>query len=100
MARRHQLRAVTTERIMRHLITRLLSVDPTGKAASFGHLFLRVCTGFMIFYIHGWHKLEGGITYLRHGTPWMLATEVAEMGFPRPWFQHSLRPWFNSCVLR
>jgi hypothetical protein len=27
----------------------------------------------MIFYIHGWHKLEGWIAYLQHGTPWKLA---------------------------
>ena len=38
----------------------------------------------MIFYIHGWHKLEGGFAYLQHGTPWKLAQEVAEMHFPAP----------------
>lgn len=69
---------------MSNLITRLLAVDPAGKLAGLGHLFLRVSTGFMIFYIHGWHKLEGGIAYLQHGTPWVLAKEVAEMGFPLP----------------
>lgn len=69
---------------MSNLITRLLAVDPAGTLAGLGHLFLRVSTGLMIFYIHGWHKLEGGLAYLRHGTPWMLAKEVAEMGFPAP----------------
>jgi len=38
----------------------------------------------MIFYIHGWHKLEGWIAYLQHGTPWKLADEVAGMHFPAP----------------
>lgn len=38
----------------------------------------------MIFYIHGWHKLEDWIAYLQHGTPWKLAEEVAEMHFPAP----------------
>lgn len=38
----------------------------------------------MIFYIHGWHKLVGGVAYLQHGTPWTLAREVAEMHFPAP----------------
>jgi putative oxidoreductase len=38
----------------------------------------------MIFYIHGWHKLEGWISYLQHGTPWKLVEEVAGMHFPAP----------------
>ena len=38
----------------------------------------------MIFYIHGWHKLEGWIAYLQHGTPWKLVEEVAGMHFPAP----------------
>jgi len=38
----------------------------------------------MIFYVHGWHKLEGLIAYLQHGTPWKLAEEVAGMPFPVP----------------
>ena len=38
----------------------------------------------MIFYIHGLHKLEGGIAFILHGTPWKLAEEVAEMHFPAP----------------
>lgn len=73
-----------TERTVRNLITKLLTVNQAGLPEAFGHLFLRVSTGLMIFYIHGWHKLEGGIAYLRHGTPWILAKEVAEMGFPAP----------------
>ncbi len=63
-----------------------LSLDPDLKspAAVFGNLILRISTGFMIFYIHGWHKLEGGLAYLQHGTPWKLAEEVAGMHFPAP----------------
>jgi hypothetical protein len=34
----------------------------------------------MIFYVHSWHKLEGLMAYLQHGTPWKLAEEVAETG--------------------
>ena len=52
--------------------------------AGIGHLVLRVTAGLMIFYIHGWHKLAGGIAYLQHGTSWRLAEEVAEMHFPAP----------------
>ena len=63
-----------------------LSLDPDLKspAAVFGHLILRASIGAMIFYIHGLHKLEGGLAYLQHGTPWTLAKEVAEMHFPAP----------------
>lgn len=38
----------------------------------------------MIFYIHGWHKLLGGLAYLRNGTPWPLVDEIAAMHFPAP----------------
>ena len=48
------------------------------------NFLIRVVAGAMIFYIHGWHKLEGWIAYLQHGTPWKLAEEVAEMHFPMP----------------
>ena len=51
---------------------------------AWGHFVLRVSAGLMIFYIHGWHKLEGWIAYLQHGTPWKLADEVAGMHFPAP----------------
>ncbi len=47
-------------------------------------LFLRAGAGALIFYIHGWHKLEGGIAFLRDGTPWRLAGEVGAMHFPAP----------------
>jgi putative oxidoreductase len=60
------------------------TVEPNSAAATFGHLFLRISGGLMIFYIHGWHKLEGWIAYLQNGTPWKLAEEVAGMHFPAP----------------
>lgn len=69
-------------------LTRLLKAslnpDTQSPAAAIGHLVLRAAAGVMIFYIHGWHKLAGGIAYLQHGTPWKLAEEVAEMHFPAP----------------
>jgi putative oxidoreductase len=67
-----------------NLVKQSMTVEPNGKAASFGHLFFRVAAGLMIFYIHGLHKLEGWIAYLQHGTPWTLAEEVAGMHFPAP----------------
>src|SRR6266566_4962706 len=67
-----------------NLLKKSISVEPNGVAANFGHLFLRVSAGIMIFYIHGLHKLEGWIAYLQHGTPWELAKEVAGMHFPAP----------------
>jgi hypothetical protein len=42
-----------------NLLKKSLTVEPNGAAATFGHLFLRISAGLMIFYIHGWHKLEG-----------------------------------------
>jgi putative oxidoreductase len=66
------------------LLKNALSVKPDGPAASFGHLFLRISAGLMIFYIHGLHKLEGWIDYLQHGTPWKLVEEVAGMHAPAP----------------
>ena len=67
-----------------NLLKKSLTVEPNGAAATFGHLFLRISAGLMIFYIHGWHKLEGWIAYLQNGTPWKLAEEVAGMHFPAP----------------
>src|SRR5881394_2591557 len=67
-----------------NLLKKSLTVEPNGAAAAFGHLFLRISAGLMIFYIHGWHKLEGWIAYLQNGTPWKLAEEVASMHFPAP----------------
>jgi putative oxidoreductase len=67
-----------------NLVKKSLTVEPNGATATFGLLFLRISAGLMIFYIHGWHKLEGWIAYLQHGTPWTLAEEVAGMHFPAP----------------
>src|SRR5277367_127665 len=67
-----------------NLLKKSLMAEPNGAAAIFGHFFLRVSAGLMIFYIHGLHKLEGWIAYLQHGTPWTLAEEVAGMHFPAP----------------
>jgi uncharacterized membrane protein YphA (DoxX/SURF4 family) len=67
-----------------NLLKKSLTVEPNGTAATFGHFFLRISAGLMIFYIHGWHKLEGWIAYLQNGTPWKLAEEVAGMHFPAP----------------
>lgn len=61
-----------------------LAAEPDGLTISLGHLFLRAATGLMIFYIHGWHKLEGWVAYLQHGTPWKLAEEVSGMRLPAP----------------
>ena len=61
-----------------------LNPDTQNLPAAIGHLVLRASVGLMFFYIHGWHKLAGGIAYLQHGTPWKLAEEVAEMHFPAP----------------
>jgi len=66
------------------LLKASLNSDSRSLPAACGHLTLRVTAGLMIFYIHGWHKLEGWIAYLQHGTPWKLAEEVAEMHFPAP----------------
>lgn len=70
--------------MFKKVLRKSLLVEPEGPATAFGHLVLRVSVGLMIFYIHGLHKLEGGIAYLQHGTPWKLAEEVAEMHFPAP----------------
>ena len=66
------------------LLLRLLNPDTGAALSAWGVLALRVSTGALIFYIHGWHKLEGGIAFLRDGTPWRLAEEVAGMHFPAP----------------
>jgi putative oxidoreductase len=67
-----------------NLLKKSLAVEPDGTAATIGHLFFRISAGLMIFYIHGLHKLEGWIAYLQHGTPWILAGEVAGMHMPAP----------------
>lgn len=51
---------------------------------AWGVLLLRVTTGLLIFYIHGWHKVHEGIVYLREGASWRLVEEIAEMGMPAP----------------
>ena len=66
------------------LLKRSLDPGTEGLPVPLGYLMLRVGVGLMIFYMHGWHKLEGGLAYLQHGTPWKLAEEVAEMHFPAP----------------
>ena len=70
--------------VLRKLLKLSLDTDLKSPAAVFGHFFLRISAGLMIFYIHGWHKLEGWIAYLQNGTPWKLAEEVAGMHFPAP----------------
>ncbi len=69
---------------MKALIKASLNPSINNFLAACGHLVLRVAAGLMIFYVHGWHKLEGWIAYVQHGTPWKLAEEVAEMHFPAP----------------
>jgi len=58
---------------------------------------MRVMTGAMIFYVHGLHKLEGWIAYLRYGTPWKLAEEVAEMHVPtvNTWMKRRILPYLK-----
>jgi uncharacterized membrane protein YphA (DoxX/SURF4 family) len=67
-----------------NLFRKSLSVDSDNPLAVWGHFIFRASVGAMIFYIHGWHKLEGWIAYLQHGTPWKLAEEVSGMHFPAP----------------
>ncbi len=67
-----------------NLFHKSLGVDPDSALVRWGQFILRVSAGLMIFYIHGWHKLEGWISYQRHGTPWKLAEEVAGMHLPAP----------------
>ncbi len=67
-----------------NLLRESLDTDPSAPIAAWGHLILRAGIGVMVFYIHGLHKLEGGLAYLQHGTPWTLLMEVAEMHCPAP----------------
>lgn len=69
---------------VRELFRRSRSVRTDTPAGSWGLLLLRIGTGGLILYIHGWHKLLDGINNLRHGTPWKLVEEVAEMHAPAP----------------
>jgi uncharacterized membrane protein YphA (DoxX/SURF4 family) len=67
-----------------NLLKKSLAAESADSLQAWGLCILRVSAGLMIFYVHGWHKLEGWIAYLQHGTPWKLAEEVAEMHFPAP----------------
>lgn len=69
---------------IKNLLSRTLDTSEPSRATQWGLLILRCCAGGMIFYIHGWHKLEGGIAFIRNGTPWRLAEEVAAMHMPAP----------------
>jgi len=69
---------------MRDVARRLRSVGPGDATASFGTLLLRVFAGGLILTVHGWHKLLGGIAYVRDGTNWPLLSEVAELHVPHP----------------
>jgi uncharacterized membrane protein YphA (DoxX/SURF4 family) len=66
------------------LVARVLNPDTGAIVAAWGVLVLRIGAAALIFYVHGWHKLEGGLAYLRDGTPWRLADEIAAMHFPAP----------------
>lgn len=66
------------------LFKQSLAAESVSDVHAWGQLILRVSVGLMIFYIHGWHKLKGGIAHLRQGTSWNLAEEVAAMHLPAP----------------
>ncbi len=53
----------------------LLSCNCAGKWSAFAPFFLRVVTG-LIFLVHGWQKLQGGIP--------QTAGFVGSLGFPAP----------------
>jgi len=69
-----------------NLIGISLEADPSASLVGCGLLLLRVVTGLMIFYVHGWHKLLGGIAYFKNGAPWELRDAVAGMHAPAPTF--------------
>lgn len=73
-----------TSATFKTMVLNTLGADAGSRAAAWGVLGLRAGTGLLIFAIHGWHKLEGGVAFLRTGTPWRLADEVAGMHFPAP----------------
>ena len=70
--------------MLEELLKESMAVESTGSVYAWGQFILRVAVGLMIFYIHGWHKLRGGLNYLHDGTPWNLADEVAAMRLPSP----------------
>ena len=67
-----------------NLFKKSLAVNHNSCAVTWGHFVLRVSAGLMIFYIHGLHKLEGGVEYMRDGKPWQLLEEVMGMHAPAP----------------
>ena len=73
-----------TANTLKSLFVKSLDADAGSDPTAWGLLFLRGVIGVLIFYVHGWHKLEGGLELLRTGTRWPLADEVAAMHFPAP----------------
>jgi putative oxidoreductase len=67
-----------------NLLKQSLAAESASDAQAWGQLILRASVGLMIFVIHGWHKLKGGLAYLQNATPWPLADEVAGMHLPAP----------------
>jgi putative oxidoreductase len=61
-----------------------LRPSPATLPADIANLLFRVSLGAMIFFIHGVHKLQGALAYLRDGRPWTLREEVAEIHTPFP----------------
>jgi putative oxidoreductase len=66
------------------MLKQSMATESVSDAHAWGQLILRVSVGLMIFYIHGWHKLKGGMAHLRQGTSWNLAEEVSAMHLPAP----------------
>ena len=56
-------------------------------AITAGHTLLRLTTGGLIFVVHGWHKMTGGLEYWQHGTGWPLLEDIHVMHLPAPVFQ-------------
>ena len=55
------------KKVLIALLQQCLTTNPTSLGAGGGHFTFRLAPGLMIFYIHGWHKLEGWIAYLENG---------------------------------
>lgn len=73
-----------TANTFKSLFIKSLDADAGSDATAWELLFLRGLVGVLIFYVHGWHKLEGALEWLRTGTRWPLSDEVAAMHFPAP----------------
>src|SRR5438552_3874038 len=78
----------------------ILKTQPSEAVMGCAHLLLRVIAGVMVFYVHGWHKLEGWIASVQHGSTWKLAGEVAEMRFPAPVSRARMRFSSSSSLSR